>query len=312
MSIEKIFPQEISKRDLLAAGLGGLAYLAAGCAGAQKNIKNPSEFNVEKFVGWYRRNRLYNKANPNLRRPHSAHNIFVDSFNRWTPGVDYYVPAGEVMVAAAPGIVMYIAEITGTGRLGGLFIHVGHPASEKSEDGRFRFGPYISSYNHVAEPFVQQWQKVERGQPLCRVPVIYSDNAKLYVLENSNWVDPDNYGFNHAYMDYQRGPIEQDKDSSNPDLMTEKLYKQTTLLQRFDKLRKDWETTQTFLSDLWHNKNGYKPSEWSTVEKFRFLETLYQMHPHQFPNLSKEEFESMRKEFYQNQPIILTLPFRKK
>ena len=68
MSIEKIFPQEISRRDLLAGGLGGLAYLAEGCGGAQKNINNPSEFNVEKFVGWYRRNRLYNKANPNLQK----------------------------------------------------------------------------------------------------------------------------------------------------------------------------------------------------------------------------------------------------
>ncbi len=103
MSIEKILSQQTNRRDLLAAGIAGLTFLAAGCAGAQKNIKDPSEFDINKFVGWYKRNKLYNKANPNLRRPHNAHNIFVDSFNRWTPGVDYSVPPGETMVAVQSG-----------------------------------------------------------------------------------------------------------------------------------------------------------------------------------------------------------------
>jgi hypothetical protein len=38
---------------------------------------------------------------------------------------------------------------------------------------------------------------------------------------------------------------------------------------------------------------------------------MYEMYPAVFPNLSKEEFEAMKKEYYANQPIILTLPFKK-
>lgn len=39
---------------------------------------------------------------------------------------------------------------------------------------------------------------------------------------------------------------------------------------------------------------------------------MYTMHLTQFPNLTKEEFETMKKEFYANQLIILTLPFKKR
>jgi len=82
-----------------------------------------------------------------------------------------------------------------------------------------------------------------------------------------------------------------------------------TLLNKLNENRTEWG--KGLLDKLSHNKGGYKPSKWSTVEKFRFFETLYDMHPQQFPNLSKEEFEARRKEFYQNQPIILTLPLKK-
>jgi hypothetical protein len=50
---------------------------------------------------------------------------------------------------------------------------------------------------------------------------------------------------------------------------------------------------------------------WSNIEKFRYIEYLYQKKPETFPSLTKEQFEEMRKEFYSNQPIILTLPFKK-
>jgi hypothetical protein len=34
------------------------------------------------------------------------------------------------------------------------------------------------------------------------------------------------------------------------------------------------------------------------------------MYPATFPNLGKEEYQAIKKEFYENQPIILTLPFK--
>jgi hypothetical protein len=70
MSIEKILSEDISRRDLLALGIDGLAFLVAGCAGSHKGVREPPEFNMKKFVAWYSRNRLYNNVNPNLRTPH--------------------------------------------------------------------------------------------------------------------------------------------------------------------------------------------------------------------------------------------------
>ena len=90
-------------------------------------------------------------------------------------------------------------------------------------------------------------------------------------------------------------------------ITSEKFSKQRKILDQFlesaaqEKIRK----TQ------WHNQEGYKPTDWSRIEQFRYLSTMYEMYPTQFPNLTKEEFETMKKEFYANQPIILTLPFKK-
>ena len=51
--------------------------------------------------------------------------------------------------------------------------------------------------------------------------------------------------------------------------------------------------------------------KWSNIEKFRYIEYLQQNKPETFPSLTKEQFSEMKKEFYYNQPIILTLPFKK-
>ena len=128
--------------------------------------------------------------------------------------------------------------------------------------------------------------------------------------EGSNWVDPDNYGYNHGYMDYGNGPLDIEEEiMSNPKLMEEKATKQTDILNRFDKSRMGWD--KDVLIDKYHTKGVNRACTWSTVEKFRYLEELYKVNPRLFPNLSKDQFESMKKEFYDNQPIILTLPFVK-
>jgi hypothetical protein len=51
--------------------------------------------------------------------------------------------------------------------------------------------------------------------------------------------------------------------------------------------------------------------KWSLVEEFRYLEYLYQTDPKLFLSVPKEEFELVKKEFYENQPIILTSPLKK-
>ena len=46
------------------------------------------------------------------------------------------------------------------------------------------------------------------------------------------------------------------------------------------------------------------------VEIFRYLAELYEARPQLFPNLLKDKFSEIKKEFYTNQPIILTLPLK--
>ena len=296
-------------RKACLAGIAGFAMLT-GCAGAQTDLKDPSKFDLKAFMSWYRKNKLYNGPNPNLRSPHSVADNFrgptfkssIDS--GYTPGIGYSVPSGEVMVAVAPGVVSEIGEITGTGRAGGMYIEINHPVG-----GPFSPSPYLSNFSHISEPYVKGLQEVKRGQPICAVPSEHRENAKLIFREWGNHVDPDNYGPHYSYMQYDSPPIEQDK--ATPLVMDNMLREQSRLVSRLDNLRKDWERTKTLLNSLWHNEHGYKPSQWSVVEKFRFFETLYEMHPYQFPTLVKEEFETIRKEFYENQPIILTLPFKK-
>jgi hypothetical protein len=49
----------------------------------------------------------------------------------------------------------------------------------------------------------------------------------------------------------------------------------------------------------------------SSIERFRFYEYLYDVNSQFFVELSSDEFTSMQTEFYANQSVILTLPFRK-
>ena len=60
-----------------------------------------------------------------------------------------------------------------------------------------------------------------------------------------------------------------------------------------------------------HKKSGDEACEWSSFEYFKYLSTLYEVKPDLFPELSNEKFQSLKKEYFDNQPIVLTLPFRK-
>jgi len=247
MKLKKTFKgdQEMDRREFIIkaglAGIGGFALLA-GCAGPNQDITNPEEFSMEKFLGWYQRNRLYNRPNPNLKSPHrpTPHpsTNFKDSMDRRvTPGLGYSVPVGEVMVAAAPGEVYMRGGISGTGRAEGWYTSIG---PSKGKDGLS--APYRFNYSHTDEPFVQIHQKVERGQPIAKVPRQFSEFAKMFFNEYENYVDPDNYGFNHSYMAYQTGPIPEDEEyKSDPGIVLRRYEKQVTLLNTLNENRTEWE-----------------------------------------------------------------------
>ena len=59
------------------------------------------------------------------------------------------------------------------------------------------------------------------------------------------------------------------------------------------------------------HKHGDRVLKWSKIDTFQYVEYAYKKNAEKFSSLKQEQFEKIRKEFYSNQPIILTLPFKK-
>ena len=254
------------------------------------------EFDIKAFDSWYKRNKLYNKMNPNLKgmHQHGYYPTFKQSvFSGFgvTPGMDY---SANKMVAIAPGEVGRIKELN-TGRLGGIVITVKHD-------------PYVSRYAHLDKPAVKPFQKVKRGDVLASVR--YRKNAKLMLIEGANYIDPDNYGAGHGFMDYfEKAPVNTDVDPIerfDKDARIWRLNKQMNILDDFVGF---WDNDDKYSAlSRYHVKYKWRQCKWSVVERFKYLSTLYGIKQNLFPNLSKNHFEEMQKNFYENQSIIATLP----
>ena len=242
---------------------------------------------------------VYNDVNPN------AKNIVAYTFKdcvtqEWWPGICY--KTSNPMVAVAAGTVTdvsYLADPTG------YF----YQTIKKEQNQAKGFGVrvvtgsnYSSHYLHLKTPAVTFGQNINRGQ-IIGYPDKKWNMPRLVINEVGDQVDPNNYGVSHSYMNVWDG---------NTDLEVEK-----------EEQNKRWETQQQILNKfagmvegfekytlLRKNHKGMQLCRWSPIEKFRYVEYLYQNKPETFPSLTKEQFGEMKKEFYSNQPIILTLPFK--
>ena len=140
---------------------------------------------------------------------------------------------------------------------------------------------------------------VKRGQVIGKI--LYPKNAKLMVTEMNHrlgWVDPDNFGVNHSYMDYFIGPLEIDREyDKNRKLCQKRWDTQLDLLTELDKHRVNKEKLDLY--DLKHRVSSKKP-KWAINEKFKFLETLYEAAPQVFPTLEKDEYQNIKDNFYVN------------
>ena len=222
----------------------------------------------------------------------------------FTPGLCY---STSEMVAVARGTVFDTVDLGRlTTRLGGLMTMIGHP-----NDIEGFYNPYISYYAHLSKVYVKKGQKIERGEPVGKV--LKYDSAKLMLTEGMMdfaWVDPEKFGYNHSYMTYPEGSLEIDKENEkNPKLTRERLGRQIDLMLELDSYR--ISRPELDLSDLKHRRSQNSTYGWAVCETYKFLEILYEMRPDQFPTLDSQEFESIKKDFYDNQPVILTLPLSK-
>ncbi len=292
----------LTRREFLATtlGLGGCAYAVT--------LKPGEPYDPIKFDMWFRANKLYNGPNPNLRWPHAptpyTHGLYAATFRetlekKVSPGRTYSVLAGQVMVAVAPGVIWDFGTITGTGRAGGQYVQMVHPG----------MGLYSSNFSHVGELLCDPSKPIRRGQPICKVPMQYSEFAKLMFWDNGFFADPDNYGPKHGYMEYYKGFQGEPINFSREEVVS-RWDAQKGIVAKLRSMRR--HRLQDPLVEKLHNPGGYKVTTLTHVELFRYLSTMYEMFPQEFPDLNREVYEKLEKEFYASQPITITLPFLKR
>jgi hypothetical protein len=285
----------------LAACGAGFGFGTTGCAIPPKDVNwkevPDSEFTIQKFNDWFIAHKLYNGVNPNLKigqrgyGPTFEANVF--SRHGATPGIDYN---SNNMYAIADGVVFSdIRKIGGSGayRLGGLTISIAH--------GQHTHGTAFSSkYSHIGGTYVKQGDHVKRGDLIA----VGADApyAKLTVQKHLNYIDPDNYGPNHSYMNYYDGvTIYENENIEEKDINQRRIVANFLKLCKFD----------LNLDEKMHRNMGEMSScMWDQIEIFRYLQDLYIAKPKLFPKLEPDSFSKIKNEFYANQPITFTLPLK--
>lgn len=288
----------------LAAYGFGVGFGTTGCTTFPKDINwsevPDKEFSLDKFDDWFTSHKLYNRKNPNLKFGQTGYSVtFKGSINSgFSPGMDY---ASSKMYAVAPGYVKETGtiNIARTGRLGGNYVALEHRNLDSVIPTTSTF---TSHYAHLGKIHVDYGKLINRGDLIADVE--YFDHAKLMFQHGYNWVDPDNYGFGHSYMDFWNGRI----DINLPDMSLRDL-KQTEACKKFLSFARS--DVKSKLNQIEHRPvKESKFCRWDTIEIFRYLNELYQSRPQLFPDLSHDNLVEIKKEFYTNQPIILTLPLK--
>ena len=162
---------------------------------------------------------------------------------------------------------------------------------------------YRSYYLHLKKPEIKSLQKVKRGQ-IIGYPDERWNIPRLVFRDYNDQCDPNNYGMNHSFMNYWDGKTDLTIGKAE---QNKRFELQQQILNKFAGMVEGPEK-YTLLRKK--HKGGFS-CKWSPIEKFRYIEYLLHNKPETFPSLTKEQFGEMKKEFYSNQPIILTLPFKK-
>jgi len=244
---------------------------------------------------------VYNAINP------SAKDIVAYTFKDclsqgFIPSI--YYKTSKPMVAVAKGTVTAVRKVEDVSsclkRLGsspndaaGYLITVVHGKNFKSV------------YLHLRLPEVKFGQKIERGQIIGYPDEKWHMPRLCFNVEYGAVGDPNNFGISHSYMTYWDGVIDLEIGNEEQDQRQEK---QNQILNRIAGIIEGPEK-YTLLRKK--HKGINQLYKWAMIEKFRNIEYLQQKNPDMFPSLTKEQFLEMKKEFYANQPIILTLPFKK-
>ncbi len=220
-----------------------------------------------------------------------------------TPGIRYKFRSRTLIVAPARGKINRRGKPKRIpGHAGGYMVELLH--TDNLEEASQFSQAFISAYFHLDKILVGNMEGpkprnliVERGQVLG-----YCDSSlKFTFKEHGNLVNPDDWGPNHSFMDYWDGKADLDSKDIIP-----KLSKQRKLLLKLHEAY--MEPDKEGLLQRVHRKNKYYGTcFWSTVETWRFM---MKKDPGFF-NIPEDQLNQLNNEFYDNQPMILTLPFKR-
>jgi hypothetical protein len=244
---------------------------------------------------------VYNDVNPNAKDL-VAHTFKDCLAKKWWPGICY--KTAKPMVAVSGGTVSQIMNMDEVPTGHAWMALKDEPNTAKGFLVKISHGTgYKSYYLHLKKPEIKSLQKVKRGQ-IIGYPDERWNMPRLVLRDSYDQCDPNNYGMNHSFMNYWDGKTDLDigKEERN-----KRFELQQQILNKFAGMVEGPEK-YTLLRKK--HKGGFS-CKWSPIEKFRYIEYLLNNKPETFPSLTKEKFGEIKKEFYSNQPIILTLPFKK-
>ena len=243
---------------------------------------------------------VYSNINPHVKSIQSA--TFYDCLSKGLkPGICY--STSNPIVAVAEGTVTEIIDLADQV----IWLkNFGKDLKEaKGTMVRMHHGVnYVSNYLYIDKLKVKFGQKVKRGQ-LIGFPDKRWNVLGLMLQEERKPIDSDKYGINHSYMSYWDGKSALEFDKAAQE---KKLEKQRQLLQE---VADSCTGPEKYTLLMKKHPHGERFQKGSKIDTFQYAEYAYKKNAEKFSSLKKEQFERIRKEFYSNQPIILTLPFKK-
>jgi len=293
----------MNRRDFLKK-TGKIAFASGAIFGLRAGLFGPNLITTKLALAEELNTKfnVFNAINPNVKSIQS--HTYQDCLSQnYAPGICYKTT--KPMVAVAKGTVTRIMELPTVSCLWGSL--GGNPDGAEGFIVVITHGrDYLSCYYHLQQLDVKFADKVERGQRIGFPDERWNIARLLFKEGLGNPMDPDNFGTNHSFMTYWDGVTDLDIAKEEQD---KRLERQKQLL---DKLAGAYSGPEeyTLLRKKHKSKDG-TIFNWSTIEKFRYIEYLHQNNPETFASLTKERFKEIRKEFYRNQPIVLTLPFKK-
>jgi hypothetical protein len=274
---------------------GKLALVGAAAVSLTPNFKRIStaEASQEEF-------NVYSDINSHVKAIQS--DTFSNGLSKsLKPGI--YYSTSKPMVAVAEGTVVEIIDLadqSGRWELIGSDIREAEGIMVQIRHGN----NFSSCYLYLQEPQVKFGQKVKRGQ-LIGIPDSRWNIPSLMLLEEMNAIDPDKYGVNHNYMtywdgvsDFEIGKVEQNRRVEKQNQLLRVIADSCIGAEKYTLLMKK-------------HKHGDRVVKWSKIDTFQYAEYAYKKNAEKFSSLKQKQFEKIKKEFYSNQPIILTLPFKK-